>query len=255
MNGVWTFLTDPASWTGPDGIWNRLLEHLFYTGIALLVAAVIALPLGAYIGHTGRGAGLLGGIANALRALPSLGLLILLVLWALDNIGGESAILLPALFVLVILGIPPILTNTYAGIIAADPAARDAAGGMGMTGSQVLRKVELPIALPLIISGIRSAFLQIVATATIAAYVSLGGLGRYLIDGPKAIENPYGIMAGGALLVALLAIIGDRLLAAIGWLLVSPGLSGRRMRRRAAPLPESVRIVETASPAGQGAPA
>ncbi len=117
---------------------------------------------------------------------------------------------------LVILGIPPMLTNTYAGIAAVDPAARDAASGMGMTGGQVLRRVELPIALPLIISGIRSAFLQIVATATIAAYVSLGGLGRYLIDGPKAIVNPYGIMAGGAVLVALLAIIGDRVIAGIG---------------------------------------
>lgn len=245
MTGVWTFLSDPANWSGSDGIWNRVFEHLLYTFLALAIAAVIALPLGALIGHTGRGAGLIGGVANALRALPSLGLLILLVLWGLDNLPGESAITAPAIAVLVILGIPPMLTNTYAGIAAADPAARDAATGMGMTGGQVLRRVELPIALPLVISGVRSAFLQIVATATIAAYVSLGGLGRYLVDGPKAIVNPYGIMAGGAVLVALLAIIGDRVIAGIGALVVSPGLTGRRRRRRAAPLPAEVRIAET----------
>jgi osmoprotectant transport system permease protein len=244
MNGVWTFLTDPANWSGDDGIPNRLFEHLLYTAVALLIAAAIALPLGAWIGHTGRGAGLIGGIANALRALPSLGLLILLVLWALDHLPGETAITAPAIAVLVILGIPSMLTNTYAGISAVDPAARDAARGMGMTGGQVLRRVELPIALPLIFSGVRSAFLQIVATATIAAYVSLGGLGRYLIDGPKAIVNPYGIMAGGAVLVAVLAIVGDRLLALLAHLVISPGLTGRRTRRRAGPVPAEVRIAE-----------
>lgn len=244
MNGVWTFFSDPASWHGPDGIWTRLIEHLGYTFLALGVAMVIALPLGALIGHTGKGAGLIGGFANALRALPSLGILILLVLWALDHLPGDSAILLPALLVLVVLGIPPMLTNTYAGIAAADPAARDAARGMGMTGGQVLWRVELPIAMPLIISGVRSAFLQIVATATIAAYVSLGGLGRFLIDGPKAIVNPYGIMAGGAILVTLLAIIGDRVIAVIGVFVISPGLSGRGMRRKTAPRPTDVRLEE-----------
>lgn len=241
MNGVWTFLSDGASWSGPDGIWARLGEHLQYSVIALVVAALIALPLGALIGHTGKGATVAVGVANLLRALPSLGLLTLLVLWGLtivqDNpdIPARWGLYLPSILVLVILGIPPILTNTYAGIGAVDPAVRDAAKGLGMTGGQVLRRVELPVAAPLIYAGIRSAFLQIVATATILALVvTLGGLGRFILDGPKATENPYGIMAGGAVLVALLAIVGDRVIAAVGYAATSPGLrlAGPGGRRR-----------------------
>lgn len=232
MNGLWTFLTTSENWSGPSGIWTRLTEHLVYSLIALVIALLIALPLGALIGHTGRGTGVVAGVANALRALPTLGLLILLVLWFLDQriFKGDTAIVVPSIAVLVILGIPPILTNTYAGILAVDPAARDAAFGMGMTGRQVLFQVELPVATGLIMSGIRSAYLQIVATATIAAVVSLGGLGRFVIDGPKARENGYGIMAGGAVLVAVLAIAGDRLLALLARQLTSPGLTGRTHR-------------------------
>ena len=131
---------------------------------------------------------------------------------------------------LVILAVPPILSNTYAGIANVDPAARDAARGMGMTGPQVLTRVELPVAMPLIMSGVRSAFLQVVATATIAAVVSLGGFGRYVIDGLA--QSDYPMMVAGALLVAVLAIIGDRILAVIGHFVVSPGLTGRADRRR-----------------------
>lgn len=242
MNGVWTFLSDGANWSGSDGIWARIAEHLEYSVIALAVAALIALPLGALIGHTGKGVGLAVGVANLLRALPSLGLLTLLVLWGLTivqdhpDIPARWGLYLPSILVLVILGIPPILTNTYAGIGAVDPAVSDAAKGLGMTGGQVLRKVELPVAAPLIVAGLRSAFLQIVATATILALVlTLGGLGRYILDGPKSPVNPYGIMAGGAVLVALLAIVGDRVLAAVGFAVISPGLrsagTGHRRRR------------------------
>jgi osmoprotectant transport system permease protein len=237
VNGVWTFLSDGANWSGPEGIWMRIFEHLQYSVLALAVAALIALPLGALIGHTGRGVGMAVGVANLLRALPSLGLLTLLVLWGLTivqahpDIPPRWGLYLPSILVLVILGIPPILTNTYAGIGAVDPTVRDAAKGLGMTGGQVLRKVELPVAAPLIFAGLRSAFLQIVATATILALVlTLGGLGRYILDGPKSPVNPYGIMAGGAVLVALLAIVGDRVIAAIGYGVISPGLRtpGRR---------------------------
>ncbi len=230
MSGAWTWLTDPANWTGPGGVWARLFEHLWYTLLSLAIALVIALPLGAAIGHTGRFTGLVSGVANALRALPSLGLLILLALWGLHTLKGDLALLGPAIAVLVVLAVPPILSNTYAGIANVDPAARDAARGMGMTGRQVLLKVELPVALPLIMSGLRSAFLQVVATATIAAVVALGGFGRYVIDGLA--QQNYSMMVGGALLVAVLAVIGDRLLAIIGHFVVSPGLSGRTARRR-----------------------
>lgn len=231
MTGAFSWLTDPANWTGDNGIIARLLQHLGYVLLSLGIAVVIALPIGAVIGHTGRGTGLVSGLANALRALPSLGLLIMLALWGLNTLPGSVALLGPTIVVLVILAVPPILSNTYAGIAAVDPAARDAARGMGMTGNQVLLKVEFPVALPLIMSGVRSAYLQVVATATIAAVISLGGFGRYVIDGLA--QQDYPMMVGGALLVALLAIIGDRLLALIAFLTVSPGISGRSVRGRA----------------------
>ena len=231
MTGAFSWLTDPANWTGDNGIITRLLQHLGYVLLSLGIAVVIALPIGAIIGHTGRGTGLVSGLANALRALPSLGLLIMLALWGLNTLPGSVALLGPTIAVLVILAVPPILSNTYAGIAAVDPAARDAARGMGMTGNQVLLKVEFPVALPLIMSGVRSAYLQVVATATIAAVISLGGFGRYVIDGLA--QQNYPMMVGGALLVALLAIIGDRLLALTAFLTVSPGISGRSVKGRA----------------------
>ena len=231
MTGGWQWLTDGSHWTGADGVWTRLGEHLWYTLLALVIAAVIALPIGALIGHTGKGTGLVTGLANALRAIPTFGLLILLALYGLTNLRGEFALLGPTIVVLVILAIPPILSNTYAGIAAVDPAVRDAAKGMGMTGRGALFRVELPLALPLILSGLRSAFLQVVATATIAAFVSLGGFGRYVVDGLA--QQDYAKVVGGAVLVALLAIIGDRLIALVGHFVVSPGLTGRRVSGRA----------------------
>jgi len=231
MNGAWEWLTNGANWSGTSGVWARLVEHLWYTFLALTIASVIALPLGAWIGHTGKLTGLVSGLANALRALPSLGLLILLALWGLGTLKGNIALLGPVIAVLVILAVPPILSNTYAGIANVDPAVLDAAKGMGMTGRKVLTRVELPVAAPLIISGIRSAFLQVVATATIAAVVSLGGFGRYVIDGLS--QQNYSMMVAGAFLVGLLAIIGDRILAIIGHYVVSPGLTGRKVRAKA----------------------
>lgn len=232
MTGAFSWLADPANWSGTSGVWTRLLQHLWYTLLSVAIALVIALPLGAVIGHTGRLTGLVSGVANALRALPSLGLLILLALWGLHSLKGDLALLGPAIAVLVILAVPPILSNTYAGIANVDPAARDAARGMGMTGPQVLLKVELPVALPLIMSGLRSAFLQVVATATIAAVVALGGFGRYVIDGLS--QQDYPMMVAGAFLVALLAVLGDRILAVIGHFVVSPGLTGRAARKPSA---------------------
>lgn len=235
---VFAWLADPAQWSGPAGITARLLEHLAYSGMSLLAAAVVAVPLGLWIGHTGRARWLVT-VANASRAVPSLGLLFAVSLWLGPHIRGSWAFLLPSLVVLVLLAMPPLLSGAYAGVEAVDPAATDAARGMGMRPGQVLRKVQLPCALPLLISGVRSATLQVVATATIGATISLGGLGRFLIDGQAATDYPQ--MAGGALLVGALALALDLILGGMGALVTSPGLRParparrRRAARRAAP--------------------
>ena len=230
---IWQWLTDPASWSGPDGIPARTLEHLEYSLVVVAIACLIAIPLGLYVGHTGRARSLVS-VANSLRAVPSLGLLFAITLWVGPHLRGDLAFVIPSVIVLVILAIPPVLSGTYSGVESVDPAARDAAAGMGMRGSQVLTRVEIPCALPLLLSGIRAATLQVIATATIAAYVGLGGLGRYLIDGLAAGE--YAVTAGGALLVAVLALLVDLVLSGVERLVVSPGLTGKpRPGRRVGP--------------------
>lgn len=231
ISGLIDWLTDPINWSGPDGVPARTVEHLWYSGIALLVAALIAIPVGLVIGHTGRGRFFVVNLAGAARAIPSLGLLYVMVLWLFPKLAGDSAFLVPSLIVLVVLAIPPLMAGAYAGVEGVDPAARDAAKGMGMTGSQVLAKVEVPNALPLIFSGFRSATLQVIATATLAAVAGTGGLGRFLIDGQKIRDYPQ--MASGALLVAVLALVVDLLLAVVQRYAVSPGLTGRGSGRAA----------------------
>lgn len=211
----WLFTAE--NWTGAQGILQRLAEHLGYTALTLLVAIVVAVPLGAWIGHTGRGGFLVVGAANGLRALPTLGLLVLLA-----TLTGLS--LIGPIVTLIVLAVPAVLAGTYAGVRNVDPAVVDAATGMGMRGPEVLWRVELPNALPLIIGGLRSATLQVISTATIAAYVALGGLGRFIIDGLA--QQDYPMMIGGSLLVALLAIVADLLLGGLQKLIVSPGLQG-----------------------------
>lgn len=215
MNGTVEWFTDPAHWSGSTGVPARLLEHVGYTTLALLVALVIAVPIGLVIGHTGRGGFLVVSLANSLRALPTLGLLVLLVLFLGIGLGAP-------LIALIVLAVPPILAGSYAGVRAVDPAVVDAARGMGMQGHDVLLRVELPNALPLILGGVRSAALQVISTATIAAFVALGGLGRYIIDGLAVRDYPQ--MAAGSLLVALLAIVADLGLAGLQRAVVSPGL-------------------------------
>jgi osmoprotectant transport system permease protein len=190
--------------------------------LALLMAAAIALPLGLLIGHTNRGSFLALNVANAARALPTLGILIFLAL--ATTIG-----LTPVMVALVILGVPPILASTYAGIRNVDPDVVDAARGMGMTGREVLWGVEVPNALPLMLSGLRAATLQIVSTATIAAAVALGGIGRPLFDSIQLRE--YAQAMAAALLVAALAIAFDLFFAALTRVVVSPGVSVRRVDR------------------------
>lgn len=210
-----SWLTDPGNWSGSGGIPARLLEHLTYSGVTLAVALVVAVPLGLWVGHTGRGSGVVVGLAGALRALPTLGLLTLFTL--LLGLG-----LVPPIIALVLLAIPPILSGTYAGIANVPPSLKDAGAAMGMTGGQVLIRVEVPNALPVILGGIRNSALQVVATVTVVAYINLGGLGRYLIDG-LAVRD-YERMLGSVVLVAVLALAVDALLALAQRLSTSPGL-------------------------------
>jgi osmoprotectant transport system permease protein len=230
MNLLWTWLSDPANWDGDDGIPARIAEHLAYSAVTLVLAALVGIPLGLWIGHTGRGRVAMVNIVNGMRSVPTLGLLFVAVLVVGPLLAGDIAFLAPSIFVLVVLAVPPILAGAYAGVEGVDPGARDAARGMGMSSGQVLAKVEVPCALPLIFSGLRSAALQVVATATLAASVSLGGLGRFLIDGQA--YRDYGQMAGGALLVAALAMLVDLVFAGVQRLVVSPGLTPVRATRR-----------------------
>ena len=225
INRIIAWLADVTHWQGNDGILRRLVEHMEYSAAALVIAALIAIPLGLYIGHTGKGRFLVVNAVGAARAIPSLGLLYLAFFWLAPRLSGEIAFLAPAGLVLVVLAIPPILSGAYAGVEGVEPAARDAAFGMGMRGTEVMRHVELPCALPLILSGMRSAMLQVIATATIAAVLSLGGLGRFLIDGLASQDFPQ--TASGAILVAVLALAVDMVFALVQRSVVSPGLTGR----------------------------
>lgn len=209
------WLTDPGNWSGSGGIPVRLLEHLAYTGLTMAVALAVAVPLGLWVGHTGRGSGVVVGLAGALRSLPTLGLLTLFTL--LLGLG-----LAPPILALVLLAIPPILSGAYAGVANVSPALKDAGTAMGMTRRQVLARVELPNALPVLLGGVRNAALQVVATVTVVAYINLGGLGRYLIDG-LAVRD-YDRMLGSVVLVALLALTVDAVLALAQRLSTSPGL-------------------------------
>jgi osmoprotectant transport system permease protein len=214
-----SYLFTAGNWVGPVGLGVRTLQHLEYTAAAVAVSAVVAIPVGLIVGHTGRGTLVVVSLVNALRALPTLGVLLLAVLlWGLG--------LVPPIVALMLLGVPPLLAGTYAGVSAVDRTVVDAARSMGMSELRVLFRVEVPNALPLILGGLRTATLQVVATATVAAYASLGGLGRYLIDGVQA--RQFHIALVGALMVAGLALILDGALAFAVWAAV-PGTG--RLRR------------------------
>jgi osmoprotectant transport system permease protein len=215
---IWPWISNSHHWHGPDGIPVRLEQHLAYCGLALLIAVLIALPVGLAIGHFRRGSLAVVSLATAGRAIPTLGLLILVYL--LTNAWSWSWVI-----PLTALAIPPILVNTYEGVLSVDEDITDAARGMGMTGRQVLLRAELPVALPLIIVGVRTAAIQVVATATIAAYISLGGFGRYIFDGLAT--NDYATVAGGALLIVLLALAVQMLFVGIRRVLVPVGLRTR----------------------------
>jgi osmoprotectant transport system permease protein len=218
ITDIGDFLSNPKYHRGYDSISLRLIQHCELSIIALLIAAAIALPLGSLTGHSGRGGGLVSVVTTFARAIPTYGLLVLL---AVEFGIGNADVLIP----LAALAVPPILLNTHEGIRGVDPAIVDAARGMGMHPRQVLGLVELPAALPLILSGLRSAAVQIVATATIAAAIGSGGLGRYIFDGRAQFD--YSQVAGGAFLVSLLAVATLAVFALIGRFAVSPGLRRR----------------------------
>ena len=222
---VIAWLTDPAHWTGRNSIPLRMEEHILMSGFSLLVGLAIALPLGLAIGHTGRGAGAVVAITNVGRAVPSVGILgiaftlTLPLVAALDlrNIGTPAAVI-----ALIALAIPPIVVNAYTGIRDVDPDTVEAARGMGMREKQVLARVEVPLALPVILAGVRTASIQVIATATLGAIISTGGLGRYIVDGFARVDYP--MMVSGAILVMVLALTSEALFALAQRRAVSPGL-------------------------------
>lgn len=214
-SSIFSYLSTAANWEGPSGFLHRLTQHLGYSGLTIGIAIVLALPLGLLTGHTRRGGIPLTLVSNASRSLPTLGLLIIFAI--VIGVGLEAAII-----PLLLLAIPPVLGNTDLGIRSVDRTIVDAAYGMGMTPLAVLGRVEVPLALPLIILGLRTAALQVVATATIAAYVGLGGLGRYIIDG-EANAN-FTELGAGAVVVACFAIITEGLFQLAQRVIVSPGI-------------------------------
>ncbi|PZF59934.1 ABC transporter permease [Curtobacterium sp. MCSS17_008] len=218
---AWVF--DPANHTGSNAIPGRLWEHVWITLLAVLLASVLAVPVGYAIGHTGRARGFAIALSGGIRALPTLGVLTLFGLLA--GVGLQAPLL-----ALVILAIPSVLAGAYAGIESVDPGTVDAARAQGMTGWQVLWKVEVPLGLPLLVGGVRSAVLQVVATATLAAYVGSGGLGGYVFLGLKT--QDYAEMLGASVLVIALAIAFEIVFAALQRAVVPRGIAGPSARPR-----------------------
>lgn len=213
------WLADPANWSGPGSIPQRLGEHLRVSLVVLVIAAAIALPVGAAVGHTGRGRDAAVRVTGGLRALPTLGVLTLFGLWL--GIGLQAPVL-----ALVILAIPPLLAGAYAGFESVERRTVDAARAMGMREGQIAGMVELPLGLPIVVGGIRAATLQIIATATLAAYIADAGLGRFIFAGLKTRDYPQ--MLGGSILVILLALLVDGLFAITQRLVVPAGVRATR---------------------------
>jgi osmoprotectant transport system permease protein len=215
INQVVAWFSDPSNWTGTSGVVNRTVEHVVLSLVSVIAAILIAVPAGLFIGHTGRGAFATVTTANLGRSIPSYALLIIFVTWF--GIGFAAAF--PAL---VVLALPPILIATYVGLREVDRDMVEAGRAMGMREAQLLRGVEVPIALPVILSGVRIAAVQVVATATLAALVGGGGLGRFIVDGFALRRQD--MLVAGAILVAILALLTERSLTFVERRAVSPGL-------------------------------
>jgi osmoprotectant transport system permease protein len=204
LTDVWSWLTTAANWSGENGIWHRLGEHLLLTAVCLAVSCLIALPIALVLGHLGRGGTLAVNLANAGRAIPTFAVLVLLLLTPVGRYGEW-----PTIIALVLFAIPPLLTNAYVGMREVDQGVVQAARGMGMTGTQLVARVEVPLAFPLVLTGIRIAAVQLVATATLAALVGGGGLGRIITAGFNLASTPQ--VVGGAVIVAAFALVVEAL--------------------------------------------
>jgi osmoprotectant transport system permease protein len=215
LSKVAAWFADPANWTGSSGIPTRLVEHLQISGESVAIAGVIALPIGILLGHNGRFGALAVNVSNVGRALPSFGILV--IAFQVFGLGD-----LPVILALTALAIPPMVTNSYVAMREVDPDIKEAARGMGYRELAQLVRVELPLAVPLVMAGIRTSAVQVVATATLAAIIAGGGLGRYIIDGYG--QQLYTEVFAGALLVALLALATEVSLAGVERLLVPRGI-------------------------------
>jgi osmoprotectant transport system permease protein len=222
LAGAIGWLADPAHWQGPDGIPSRLIEHVAISATSILVALAIAVPVGLWIGHTGRLAFLAVNLANFGRAIPSYAVMAIILPISLAFSPEYGLYLIPTFLAMVLLAIPPILVNAYAGIREVDRDIVEAGRGMGMRESQILRRLEIPLAIPVLVGGIRTAAVQVVATATLGAVFGFGGLGRYLIDGIA--RRDFERLIAGVLLVAALAIVVEVAIALVQRRLTSPGL-------------------------------
>ncbi|MEU0854042.1 ABC transporter permease [Streptomyces griseofuscus] len=200
LTATWDWLADPAHWSGDNGVWHRLLQHLLLTVVCLVLSCLIALPVALVLGHLGRGGALAVNISNVGRAVPTFAVLVLLLLTPVGN-WGEG----PTVVALVLFAVPPLLTNAYVGMREVDRGVVQAARGMGMTGRQLMFHVELPLSLPLLMNGVRIAAVQLVATATIAALAGGGGLGRIITAGFNLASTPQ--VVAGALMVAVFALL------------------------------------------------
>ncbi|WP_028798698.1 ABC transporter permease [Streptomyces sp. 142MFCol3.1] len=200
LSEAWGWLTDPAHWSGDDGVWHRLAQHLVLTVVCLVVSCLIALPVALVLGHLGKGGVLAVNLSNVGRAVPTFAVLVLLLLTPIGR-WGEG----PTVVALVLFAVPPLLTNAYVGMREVDRDVVRAARGMGMTGRQTLFQVELPLALPMVLTGVRIAAVQLVATATIAALAGGGGLGRIITAGFNLASTPQ--VVAGAVLVAVFALL------------------------------------------------
>lgn len=226
---AFAWLFDPLNWQGSGSIPQRIAEHLGYTAAAMILAMVIAVPLGWWIGHTGRGKEFVVGLTGAARALPSFGLLFLFVMLVGVLLREPAAVV-----VLMLLAIPPILAGAYSGFEVIDRRTIDAARAVGMTEWQILFKVEVPLGLPLLFGGLRSAILQIIATAVLIVYIGLGGLGYDIVQGIEL--RRYDQMLGSALLVIALALVFDALFALLERWAVPRGVrAGRNTDVRTTP--------------------
>jgi len=221
------WLTDPSHWSGAGGIPTRLVEHLAVSLASLALAVAIALPIGLYVGHTRRGASVAVNVANLGRALPTLALITIFLPLTVVIDPQLGFKVYPTLLALVVLGLPPILVNTYVGVSGIDADLVEAGRGMGMREGEILRRIEIPVAIPVIAGGIRSAASQIVATATLGAIFGGVGLGRYLVEGIA--QNDNGMIFGGVTLVAVLSLATELVFALAQRRITSPGLATEKI--------------------------